>query len=835
MYLYLGELYSQGKIDKDIYKKLINRNIIHSKYGKGTILNVIGELSKYIDIKFKSKRVYEISTILQYISVEIDDEFINKFKDSIKEIECENRYIKVSEYKLWKSKYKYLYEVIKYIRYDNGKKSKYIDKFEKIYMDNNADVANQKYLSTQRLKSESMFNNINGISLDEFQRDIIVKDEDRHLVIAGAGCGKTTLICGKVKYLLEEYNINPSEVAVISFSNKSVDDMNNKFRTIDKLRDIEVMTIHKLGKHIISDVEKRYINVCDTKDKFNIIKNCIEDLLEEDLEFKDLILTYYTKYYYARENKSFRSENEYLNYLKYSRTLITINGEIVRSFEELEIANFLFINGIKYKYEANYEFEEGYNPDFYLYEYKIYIEHFAEDENGNAPDFFDDREEYIYRNREKVEKHNRYGTNLIITKSYYKYQYKEGITEYLKDKLIKRGVRFKAVSEKTILNSINTNIKYKELNNLISRFIDYIKNENIQYSALIGYSRKSNNVYTTNREKIFFSILSKVYDKYQIQLNLDKKIDFSDMINKAKSYVVKDKTLTKYKYIIIDEMQDTSKSINEFIKCLLSINEGCKLFCVGDDWQSIYGFNGCDVNLFNRFKEIYINSYVSYMTNTYRFDDELVNTSNKFIMLDENNISKKLSSLKGQSREQCIEKYNLEKILDSISQIEGKNTSTVYLLGRYKNDKNIMKKYNGLEWKDNDRSYPIDVLYRKNTNLKIKFMTVHGSKGLEADYIVILNCQESTPRNFMRGFPSEIRDDPLLNIRFHDESEEDKYCILSRLKSVSRYNELRTGEERRLFYVAMTRAKKQTFLLLPRDARKKSKYLYEIDRIKLEI
>ena len=827
MYIYLGDFYREGKISKKYYENLVNRNILHSKLGKGKILNVSGESSKYIEIEFRNKRIYKISSILEDIAIEVDADIINEFKTAVKELEELDIYVNKLKHNEWKKKYQYLYNTIKYIIRQWDESILYIDKFKEIYLDDDVVIINKEYLKKEKIKYKEIFDNVNKISLDENQRDVVVKDEDRHLVVAGAGCGKTTLICAKVMYLLKKYNINSDEIAVISFSNKAVDDMNEKIQYIDILKDIDVMTIHKLGKNIISEVENKYINVCDSIDKLNIIKRCFEDLLKDDIEFKSLIVNYYTNYYYPKEDESFKSKYEYMKYLKNSGTLITIQGERVRSFEELEIANFLFTNGIRYKYEVNYEFQEGYNPDFYLYEYNIYIEHFGEDRNGNAPMFFTDRDEYIYRNREKVDKHRRYGTNLIISKSYYKYQ--GGITQNLKQELIKKGIRLKPISNDIVLRFINQSIKYEGLQKLIIKFIDYIKNEVILEDDVFNYktkSRKDN--HTLERERIFFKILNKVYKKYQQQLYIDKKIDFSDMINISKEYVKSGKGIKKYKYIIVDEMQDISKNISEFIKCLLEINKGCKLFCVGDDWQSIYGFNGSDLDLFYGFKDIYESSYISYITNTYRFDKNIVDISNKFILLDNSHMKKELVSKKSKSVEQCVPKYNFIDILEEISKIEGNKDTTVYLLGRYKDDIKKLDRYKDIIVKGNKS----DVTYSKNTKLNIKFMTVHGSKGLEADYVIILNCEKGTEKNYMRGFPSEIRDDPLLNIRFYNHDENNKMDIFSRLYAVSKYNNLRESEERRLFYVAMTRAKKQVYFIMPNSYSRRSKYINDINNIK---
>ena len=170
-------------------------------------------------------------------------------------------------------------------------------------------------------------------------------------------------------------------------------------------------------------------------------------------------------------------------------------------------------------------------------------------------------------------------------------------------------------------------------------------------------------------------------------------------------------------------------------------------------------------------------------------------------MLDKSNIYKKIVSHKSYLfGEQCKFTTNIIKILDEIGKKENYRKVSVYILGRYKNDKKKLKNENNkyLYVYANDK-----IIYKNNKNLDIKFLTVHKSKGMEADYVIILNCEDSNKNNQMKGFPTSIQDDPILDIVL-PKSNRNEHCVNQ------------NSEERRLFYVAMTRAKKQVFLNIPK-------------------
>ena len=296
------------------------------------------------------------------------------------------------------------------------------------------------------------------------------------------------------------------------------------------------------------------------------------------------------------------------------------------------------------------------------------------------------------------------------------------------------------------------------------------------------------------KQTLFLIIVIHVYLFYEEELYSSKTIDFSDMINLANKNVNRADFFKKYRYIIIDEYQDTSDMKLKLIKNILNVS-GANLLVVGDDFQSIYRFTGCNLNNFLDFPKYFDNAKVLKLTNTYRNSIELISLAGKFIMKNNRQIKKELKSKK--SLKNPIEIYFtrnerkcLKKILDNLE------SGSVFILGR--NNKDI------LPFLDDELILNENkVCYLKREDLNITFLTVHKSKGLEADNVIIINVIDD-----ILGFPSKL--------------EEDKYLHLLTKNEVL----FPFDEERRLFYVALTRTKNKCYILS--NPKNPSTFVHEI-------
>lgn len=726
--------------------------------------------------------------------------------------------------------YKKVYEYFKRKPYSNLKIQR-LNEFNYILENFNSFVKehNDSYIEKEMIENKSLFDNIDGKSLDEQQRKAVVVDEINNLVLAGAGSGKTLTISGKVKYLVETKDIKPDEILLISFTRKAADEMN--VRISEKLHiNVESKTFHKLGLDIIKKFRGKYFDI--PKDKFlnDVISNYFDNNLSNNTEEIANIINFFGYYlnipkdwaefnslgdcldYYR--NIDFetlkgkckeKSVNEYTKELKNNKQ--TIKGEKVKSLEEVMIANYLFLNGINYVYECKYPFKSSdkskkiYRPDFYLPDYDIYIEHFGITKNKKVPWLSRiEEQKYLDGIEWKRNFHKENKTTLIETYSYYN---KEGrLLKELQKLLIDKNVEFKEINYIDIFNQVFEESKdkyFSEFKKLIATFINLFKSNgySIDYIEILNEQAINiSNTFLRERTILFLSIVKPIMINYQEALIKNGFIDFNDMINIATEIIREKMTDLNYKYIIIDEYQDISLSRFKLVKEIIN-KTGAKLMCVGDDWQSIYRFTGSDIDLFTNFEK-YMGYYeLLRIEKTYRNSQELINIAGSFVMKNKKQLIKNLRSDKQNNNPIRIFGYDKDiktavtKSIDEIVSNFGENAE-ITILGRNNFDIDILIKNENSDFNIVKNENQNLIKYNNYPNIRINYLTAHKSKGLEADNVIVINLG-----NHQLGFPNKISDDPILSM------------VLTDLDSFE------FAEERRLFYVALTRTKNTTFMIVP--------------------
>ena len=456
-----------------------------------------------------------------------------------------------------------------------------------------------------------------------------------------------------------------------------------------------------------------------------------------------------------------------------------LTDDVVKSFEECDIANFLYVNGVKYEYEKDYEMETStrkhrqYKPDFYLPEYGLYIEHFAVNKEGVPPSFID-KEEYLESIDWKRQLHKSNQTKLIETFSYEK---SEGmLLKNLENKLLSYNVKLNKISEEMIFEEINELGHVNRFARLLSTFLNLYKSSNMSITELRAKAIESDN---KDRARAFADVFSYILSSYTNYLIQAGEVDFNDMISLSEKYLVQNENLASYRYVLVDEFQDISQSRHRLLSTILKQNQNCKIFCVGDDWQSIFRFTGSDMTLMRDFEKYFGCTKLMFLEKTFRFNDKICEFSSKFIMQNPNQIPKKLEAFENVEKQTVkiiISENESETVNKILEEINSKSlyTQEIFIIGRYNNQK--PEYLRELQWK-----------YRR---LQIKFITAHKSKGTEADYVILIGMKSG-----VYGFPCQIDDDPLLDLVL---SKEDNFP---------------NSEERRLFYVAVTRAKKEAYLI----------------------
>ncbi len=638
-------------------------------------------------------------------------------------------------------------------------------------------------------------NPVEGFNLDDQQLAAIAYDVKTRLVIAGAGTGKTTTIVGFLKHLLKSGKVLPEEVLVLSFTNASVDDLKKRVKAETGYR-IDINTFHRLGLRIIASVDGKVPRVSKIR---------MDEFIAEEIKRRRSDpgfvrnLTDYVAYDFesVRDEDRFGDSSELVEYLK-ENPLITLKGERVKSFGEADIANYLAINGISYVYEEPYcvdtaDSEYGqYCPDFHIAGTNVYIEYFGTDRSGNVARFMIDRnpdaaEEYRNGIEWKKRIHHKSGTVLI---DLYAYERSEGILiDSLESKLKSLNLEYKPESPESIFDRTFRSDE-RVLRAVASTFTTAIL-------LIKGFGKPWNEVYPESsgiRErrslKRMESVLKPIYDAYQSALKENGEIDFEDMLNLATRYVREGRYTHSYKYVIIDEYQDLSRSRFNLLESLRTLKD-YSLFCVGDDWQSIFRFNGCDVSYILDFERYWGPSAICKIERTYRFSGELLRKSSEFISRNSRQSRKNLVGASG--RDSKV--FYISKDDDAQTRSEiGKKLSSigigkkVLFLGRYNHDVRLLSG-DGFGWRQNISDNSKAVTYIGREDLDMRFMTIHSSKGLQADVVFSINNKAGR-----YGFPS-VRDEPLVvPMLFGGENSQ-------------------MDEERRLFYVAMTRAKDAVYIV----------------------
>ena len=692
---------------------------------------------------------------------------------------------------------------------------------------------NRKYVAAQKQLNRDFFDNIEGKSLDDQQRQAIITDEYSNLIIAGAGSGKTLTILGKVKYLVEKRNIDPSKILLLSFTRKTVEELNQRLRNLGLKT--KATTFHKMGYDYIKHFQKNPPAVANENLLYQTIKQFLKnDILHHDSALKSFVQFMACYLNIPEENDAFDSLGEKLDIkngidfetLKskyYANTsgsrrisknkLDTFSGERVKSVEELMIANFLFLNGVNYEYEKPYPHgDHMYRPDFYLADYDIWLEHFGIDKYGRAKWLSEFQEkQYLKSMHKKRAKHHLYRTKLLETYSWYNRD--NILLDKLREMLEKSGVVFQPLSEQEVYHKI---IKQDssfgaEIISLITSFINLSKSRGLAVNGLRKFMEDSetDDQFMNVRRQLFLDFALPIIEKYNAVLSARGEIDFNDMINQAANLVQQKGAAKAYDYIIIDEYQDISAARFKLITEIRQ-RSGARLVCVGDDWQSIYRFTGSDISLFSDFGKFVGEHEKLFIERTYRNSQQLIDISAKFIQQNPQQLAKNPKS----SRQlDCPVEFaahdqnnTFSVLVEQIRQIVAEYGAgqQMLLLGRHsfdldyvicqRDNKGKVIKNQLMEEVKKYNEATGALILTGFENVDIRFITVHKSKGLEADNVIVLNL-----KNDLYGFPNKLTDDPIISL------------LLSAPEAC------RFAEERRLFYVALTRTKNKVYLLTPEN------------------
>ncbi len=460
------------------------------------------------------------------------------------------------------------------------------------------------------------------------------------------------------------------------------------------------------------------------------------------------------------------------------------------------IANWLFLNGVDYAYERRYQFKTAdedhrqYRPDFYYPGIELYHEHFALNANGEAPSDFTD---YLDGVEWKRQLHQERGTSLFETTSH-------GIrngTDFqrLEEELTRRGIELDPNPDRPIPADGQKPMEPAELTGLVRTFICHAKSNCLTIPALRQRLDGMPEGTFKHRHRMFLNIAAPILEAWDAALAAEDGIDFEDMLNLAAEHLESGRYEAPYELVMADEFQDASRARARLCRALVR-KPGRFLFAVGDDWQSINRFAGADVSVMTGFREWFGQGQILKLEQTFRCPQDLCDVSSRFVSKNPAQISKQVRSVTPAIGPvlQAFQVDRKDQLADAVDQFverlaqgvrdgtipPGRNGKvSIYVLGRY----------------NADRQYVPRRKARLERWVDVSFLTIHRSKGSEADY-VILPEMLSVLRG--RSFPNTRADDPVLALAM---PAGDDYPL---------------GEERRLFYVALTRARRSVVLFTVR-------------------
>ena len=659
-------------------------------------------------------------------------------------------------------------------------------------------AANQRYIENEKVQFKEFFDTLESNPLTEAQRLAVIAHEHNVLTIAGAGSGKTSVIVAKAGYLLKKDLCKPEQLLLLAYNKSAADELSQRIKERVGI-EVRATTFHALGLGILGEVDglkpslTRFAEAGELK---TLIRELILDLIRNPATVK-LVRAYFQSFFAPyKSDTEFATLGDYYDYIR-DNNLLTLKGERVKSYEEIEIANFLCLNGIAYEYERKYEHpvadaaHRQYQPDFYLTDHGIYIEHFGIGRDGaTAPHV--DRASYAAGMAWKRQTHLQHGTTLIET---YSYEKRDGtLLSGLTAKLEQRGIQLRPITAEE-LGAILAKSEYLDpFSELVATFLGHFKGGGHSIKGIRARAQQRQR--PDSRLDAFLNVFASILDRYEQRLKQDQGIDFNDMIIRAAEHAESGRYRSPYTHILVDEFQDISSGRARFVKALVKQEPNHRLFCVGDDWQAIYRFAGSDIGLMRNFEEHFGWAERVALDRTFRFNNRLEAVATRFILCNPSQIKKTIRAQATVAGPRVFIHRPERKQGDVVLQIlkdlvkEKDAPREILFLGRYR----FLE--DGLAWSAMRQIYP---------GIQMRFQTVHRAKGQQADYVIVLGMQAGK-----YGFPSEVADDPLLGV------------VLSEPEGFAH------AEERRLFYVAITRARHAVHLIA--DYTRPSVFLNEIMR-----
>lgn len=655
------------------------------------------------------------------------------------------------------------------------------------------DQTNSEILASELTARRDFLDTIESKPLTDEQAKAVIAFDNRVQVIAAAGSGKTSVMVARAAYAIERGFVSADRVLLLAFNKDAAAELQER---VDERLDeagldpsgLRASTFHAFGLNVIGKATGRKPRLApwiSGGQDVATVGSIVDELRDRSVDFRFKWDIYRLLFARMADDPSGGDPDAY-DFKTRETGFRTFNGETVKSQGERMIADFLFLNGVEYQYERMYEHDVAdvghsqYRPDFYYPAVNAWHEHWALDREGNPPSDFG---EYTAGMRWKQDVHRRFGTTLIET-TWSAIIDQSGFQPFAAD-LVACGLDLDWNPDRPIPGAAP--VKHEDLSRLMRSFMTHVKSNSLTPRSMAERLAHGPPGMQRYRAGLFLDLYWEVHEEWQRRLASDDSIDFEDMLVRAAEHLERGETDMGYDLVLVDEFQDASQARARLTRALVA-KPHRYLLAVGDDWQSINRFAGADLSVMTSFNEWFGEGPTLRLQTTFRSPQSICDVASQFVAKNPRQLRKHVGSVHDDygppvSLVRVGKPHELpgalSRVLEEIAaRVRAGDTPPgrtgrveVDVLGRYRFDRDLMP-----------RSLPRE--------LRVTFRTVHSSKGLEADFVILPNVGSGT-----YGFPSEVVDDPVMALAM---SEADSYPH---------------AEERRLFYVALTRARREVIMI----------------------
>jgi DNA helicase-4 len=665
---------------------------------------------------------------------------------------------------------------------------------------------NERTLGAELRDQRQFLDRIERSPLTEEQARAVICFDSRVNLLAAAGSGKTSVMVARAAYAVARGFVRPDKVLLMAFNRAAAAELQERVEERFAAAGIpsegvRATTFHAFGLELIGRATGRKPRLApwlDASREMTVLEEIIDALRDKDASFRykwDLFRLMLAPAPEELDSGTPATQDP----AKERPEFRTFNGEIVRSAGERIIADWLFINGVNYVYEQPYSINVAdathsqYHPDFYYPDVDVWHEHWALDRDGKPCSGFDG---YAESMAWKKALHARHGTRLVES-TWHDVMFADGLRQLQQD-LTAQGLAFEWDAGREIPSDVKP-LQFADLARLMRTFMTHVKSNSLDEAAIDARLNGDRSWLRSYRTRLFLELYWPIHRAWNQRLREQNLVDFEDMLVLAADHLEAGNVDPGYELVLVDEFQDVSQARARVIRGLLQ-HPNRYLLAVGDDWQAINRFAGADSSIIKNFDQWFGAGTPLVLSTTFRCPQTICDVGSRFVMRNPSQLKKSVRSAQGASgppvtllRTDDIKASVADYLIalsgavadDATEPATGRKLS-VTMLGRYRFDKDIMPE-------------------EAPANLDLDFRTVHGSKGLEADYIVIPRLTSGR-----YAFPSEMADDPVLDLA---------------MASPDRFPH---AEERRLLYVALTRARRQVTVLTERG--KESVFVAELLR-----